>query len=151
MKGKYTFRRTKNQIKRKGTNINKLYNKKIHNKYIDMGYTVLTFIVNRHMTITQSLLSRLRLDLLNSDTPWGKVSKLFMVDIKINLNKVNTSKGILIRMGSGKAKIKHKSIFVTKGTVIIELVKTAKIMNNLDLLFFKFLRKYPFLSTKLYK
>jgi len=142
MKRKYTFRKYKHLIKRKGISINITNTEGINKNIIGAIY------VNRSRKITQELIERLKLDLLITETPYGKLSKLFSIQMKIKTNKVVTTKGILVRMGHGKGKIKTRLVYVTKGTVIIEIKKYDPSTTITSNLLTKYFKKYPFLSLK---
>jgi ribosomal protein L16/L10AE len=80
-------------------------------------------------------------------TAYGKLSKIFNIDIRIVPNKVLTSKGILVRMGHGKGKIKSKFVYITRGTVIIQLTKISNVPITSSM-FDNFFKKYPYLDFK---
>lgn len=121
--------------------------------YRKSNYTIRLFI-NKNCRITEEFISSLKTDIL---TPKGLTQgKLLNLGYKIKLylspNKILTTKGILVRMGKGKGKIKTRVLYLTKGTPIVELIPlknkltnnklVIKIINNL-------IKKYTLLSYTL--
>lgn len=152
MERKYTFRKYKNLIKRKGINIasspilNNIQNI-VNLMYLAYEGKVGGIYLKRSRKLTQPQLDRLKLDLLTMNTAYGKLSKVFNIDIRIVPNKVVTSKGILVRMGHGKGKIRFKYIYITRGTVIIQLTKISEVP-IMSSMFENFFKKYPYLDFK---
>lgn len=112
---------------------------------------------NKNIRITQEQIKSIKTDLTSIKGLTG--GKLKDVTLKINLipNKVLTNKGILVRMGKGKGKMKTLAKYLTKGTICIELIpgpvkinKTSEQINYkvLNKIITKFTKKYTFFSFK---
>lgn len=111
-------------------------------------------IAKKNKRLTQEQINTIKQDINNQRNFNLKLIKYFIINIKLKPNKVITSKGILVRMGKGKGKIRTKGINILKNTVCIEL-KLRNIKNNLNLtpsyiniLFSKFLKKYTFFKIR---
>lgn len=160
---KYTQKKITKIARRRGIFIN---NKMLKKNEIRNKLTI-GIITKRNKKITQEQIITIKQDLNNSSTftSWGgKLSKYFDIIIKIKPNKVITNKGILVRMGKGKGKIKTKAIFVLKNKVCMELIqkdinnrkiinlikglKLNKEINLINFLFTKFLKKYTYFKIK---
>lgn len=150
---KYTQKKINIRNRRRGIHLNNNilnYQKK---KELKKGWEI-GIIAKRNKKLTQEQINTIKQDLNNPKYFKFKLTKLFNIYMKLKPNKVFTNKGILIRMGKGKGKIKTKGIFLIKNMVCIEL-KLKEIKNNINftpsyinLLFSKFLRKYTFFSIR---
>ena len=163
---KYTQKRISIRNRRKGIHLNnnmlnkkeiiKLINNKkpiVHNNYLNKGWEI-GVIANRNKRLTQEQINAVKQDLKNPKYFNLKLSKYFDIYFKLTPNKVLTQKGILVRMGKGKGKIRTKAIYLLKNRVYIEL-KLKQVLSNISLsqsymhiLFSKFLRKYTFFSIR---
>lgn len=80
-------------------------------------------ITKQQYRLSEEQINSIKIDLENpKGLLKGKLTKIFKFKYLISTNKVLTSKGILVRMGKGKGKFKTKIIYLTKGTVCIELI-----------------------------
>lgn len=150
---KYTQKRINIRNRRRGIHLNNNilnYQKK---KEIKKGWEI-GIIAKRNKKLTQEQINTIKQDLNNPKYFKFKLTKIFNIKIKLIPNKVFTNKGILIRMGKGKGKIKTKGLFLIKNMVCIEL-KLKEIKNNINftpsyinLLFSKFLKKYTFFTIR---
>lgn len=121
---------------------------------------IICLVAKRNHRITEEELKSIKLDI---STPigltLGKLIKLYHIHILLYPNKILTQKGILVRMGGGKSKIRSKVIYVTPGMKCIILIpKVSKNSNsNLEIknpalegmvikILKKFLSKYTYLS-----
>lgn len=107
---------------------------------------------NKNYRITEDIIKSMKNDLLVlKGLTNGKLLKFFLIRILIVPNKLLTSKGILVRMGKGKAKVTSKAIYLTKDCNCIELIPLPNISIPKILtskLLKKFTNKYSFLSYK---
>jgi len=148
-KMKYSQKKSRKLIKRKGFNITL----KKRNLGKDLGG--LGIIARRNKKITEEEITKIKLELQNITINKIKLIKLVQINEKIYPNKVFTQKGILVRMGKGKGKIKNKGLYIIKKMICFELfplsTEASLILNNknksiLNSYFFKFLKKYNFLD-----
>lgn len=105
----------------------------------------------KNYRITEEQIKAINTDLITpKGLTEGKLIKDFKIKITIVPNKVLTKKGILVRMGKGKGKIKTYAKYLTEGTICIELrFKSKKLSLNLvQKILKKFIKKYTFLSYK---
>ena len=154
---KYTFRKYKNLIKRKGITINAYKTPRIimnNNKPYFTSFTGAIYSKN-HVHLPKRMVERMKLDLLTINTPFGKISKLYSFNINFTSNKVLTSKGILVRMGHGKGKISDRFTYIPRFGVIITIRPKGRTLNDIKrytsigkLTFYKYFKKYPFLGLK---
>lgn len=132
---KYTQKRIKLLIRRRGIFINNnlinMKDRKVIN--IEDKKLIIGIIGKRNKKITQEQINTIRQDINNIQSPTqiinlggGKITKYFEIKIKMKPNKVITNKGILVRMGKGKGKIKTKAIYILKDMVCIELKQKDK-------------------------
>ena len=111
----------------------------------------ISIIANKNKRITEEQIKSIKIDIL---TPkgllGGKLIKLFKIKILLTLNKILTNKGILVRMGGGKAKIKTKVLYITKNSNAIILIPKNNNINMIvvNKLLNKFILKYSFFSYK---
>ena len=110
-------------------------------------------IAKKNHRITEEQLKSIKMDIL---TPkgllGGKLIKLFKIKLMMKPNKVLTNKGILVRMGKGKGKVKTNVLYLTTGSICIIL--KPKIHNSLNPSIIsknlkKFLLKYSFFTYRL--
>jgi len=123
-----------------------------HRKGIDFQ-NYITIFANKKKRITQEEIKSIQTDLLGAKgLTMGKLIKIYNCKITIIPNKVLTNKGILVRMGKGKGKIKTYVKYLTQGTVCIELIQKKggdkKISPLVISLLKKVIRKYTYLSYK---
>ena len=116
---------------------------------------VIGILAKKNKKLTQEQINAIRLDINNQRLFGIKLSKHFKIMMKMKPNKVLTSKGILVRMGKGKGKIKTKAIYLLKDSVCIELKipRKKKINQNftplhVQNLFKKFLKKHTYFYLK---
>ena len=111
----------------------------------------ISIIANKNKRITEEQIKSIKIDILNpKGLLGGKLIKIFKLKILLTPNKILTNKGILVRMGGGKAKIKTKVLYITKNSNAIILIP---INNNINMvvvnkLLKKFILKYSFFSFK---
>ena len=82
----------------------------------------------------------------------GKLNLIgyYLIKFTIIPNKILTTKGILVRMGKGKGKVKTYVKYLTPGTRCIELIPREGVVQNYNLtnkILKKLISKYSFLST----
>lgn len=133
--------RQKRVIKLKRRNINISEYRKYKN--------TISIIANKNYRITEEQFKSIKIDLLNQKgLTEGKLTKIFKIKILIKLNKILTNKGILVRMGKGKAKIKTKVFYLTKGIPSIILIPNTSFinLNLITKILNKFCKKYTFFS-----
>lgn len=100
----------------------------------------------KNYRITEEQIKSIKIDLLSpKGLTGGKLSKVHKMYFLMVPNKVLTSKGILMRMGGGKAKVKQKVLYITKGYTCIELV--SNITNYNKAIVSKLLKKFTFKYT----
>lgn len=161
----YTQKQIKKIGPRRGIFIN---NNKLQKKEILVGsgnklLLTIGIVAKRNKKITQEQINTIKQDLHNIKSVGfgGKITKYFEIIIKKKPNKVITSKGILVRMGKGKGKIKTKAIYLLKDIVCIELkqkdINNKKIINlinsknkeiNIKNIFTKFIKKHRYFTIK---
>lgn len=157
---KYTQKKITIRNRRRGIHLNnnlKNYQdikNRIKDKNILRNGWEIGIIAKKNKRLTQEQINTIKQDINNPKFFNLKLTKFFNIYIKLKPNKVITNKGILIRMGKGKGKIKTKAIYLLKDMVCIEL-KLRNMKNNLNLtntyinnLFSKFLRKYTFFTIR---
>lgn len=108
-------------------------------------------IANRNYRITEEEIKSIKMDILTpKGLTVGKINKIFRIRILMEPNKILTQKGILVRMGGGKAKVKSKVLYLTKGKICIELIPKISVFNKtlVSKLITKFTSKYPYFSYK---
>lgn len=154
---KYTFRKYKNLIKRKGITINE--NQKPTVRYYKNTPYFPSFIgaiySKNFVYLPHRMVERMKLDLMLINTPFGKLSKLFNIKINFTSNKVLTAKGILVRMGHGKGKMIENYTYLPRFTVIMTVKPRLCSINDLKrytsigkFTFNAYFKKYPFLGLK---
>jgi len=101
---------------------------------------------NKPISLKFELFKRIKLDLTKILSPY------FNIIYTVTPNKPITNKGILVRMGKGKGKIKTFGTRVSQGTICIFLVPLKSNPSGFDGTNFlsSFFRKYPFFSLKKY-
>lgn len=109
-------------------------------------------IARKNHRITEEQLKSIKMDLLTpKGLTGGKLVKFFKIKITMIPNKVLTNKGILVRMGKGKGKVKTSVLYLTRGTVCIELKPKLDMTFNplvLSKILDLFILKYSFFSYK---
>lgn len=155
---KYTQKKITIRNRRRGIHLNNnlfnYHNFKIkENNMLNKGWEI-GIIANKNKKLTQEQINSIKQDLNNPRFFNLKLTKIFKINFKLKPNKVFTKKGILIRMGKGKGKIKTKGIFLLKNQVCF-LLKLKNLKNNLNftnsyinILFSKFLKKYTFFNLR---
>ena len=134
------------KLKRRNSNIG-LYNSSIH------PYNFISIFAKKNYRITEEQIKSIKMDLLTpKGLTGGKLLKFFNIYITMKPNKVLTNKGILVRMGGGKSKVKTNVLFLTPGTICI-IAQSKPSLNSPLLepflpLFLKFIKKYPFFKFK---
>lgn len=106
-------------------------------------------IAKKNYRITEEQIKSIKADLMNiKGLTNGKLAKLFKIRLLMIPNKILTKKGILVRMGGGKAKIKTKVLYLTTGANCIELIPYTTEFNKTVVikLLDKFINKYTFLT-----
>lgn len=106
---------------------------------------------NRNVRITQEQIKSIKTDLTSIKGLSGGKLNFFNIKFNILPNKVLTNKGILVRMGKGKGKIKTLAKYLTKDTRCIELIPKKNILLNYKVIYkilTKFTKKYTFFSFK---
>lgn len=112
---------------------------------------IITIIANKNFRITEEQLKSIKMDLLTpKGVTEGKLTKYFKIRLLIKLNKILTNKGILVRMGKGKGKVKTNVFYLTQGKPSILLIPNTNILNiNLiTKILKKFCNKYTFFSYR---
>ena len=94
--------------------------------------------VNKTVNLTLEQYKIIKLDLTKAS------QGLFQFYFTVKPNKPVTLKGILVRMGKGKGKIKTYKVRLETGTIVIVVKKNNNSINYLS----SFLKKYPFFSIK---
>jgi ribosomal protein L16/L10AE len=109
-------------------------------------------IAKKNHRITEEQLKSIKMDTL---TPKGllegKLIKIFKIKIMMKPNKVLTNKGILVRMGKGKGKVKTNVLYLTTGSVCIILKPKNNITLNTSVIskiLNKFILKYSFFTYR---
>lgn len=128
------------KLKRRNSNIGGFRNNK---NYI-------CIITKKNHRITEEQLKSIKMDLL---TPKGLLEgsllKQFKIKILMKPNKVLTNKGILVRMGRGKGKIRTFVQYLPLGTKCIILIPKKNIIINTSVIskiLNKFIIKYSFFT-----
>lgn len=106
-------------------------------------------IAKKNYRVTEEQIKSIKADLINlKGLTNSKLTKFFNIKILMVPNKILTRKGILVRMGGGKAKVKTKVLYITKGTNCIELIPYNSNYNKTVVikLLNKFISKYTFLT-----
>lgn len=111
----------------------------------------ISIYANKKKRITQEEIKSIQTDILSSKgLTMGKLIKLYNCNFTIIPNKILTNKGILVRMGKGKGKVKTYVKYLTQGTICIELIQKNKgkispiVISNLK----KLKKKYTYLSYR---
>lgn len=108
-------------LKRRTTNINLIRDKR----------EIITLIANKNHRITEEEIKSIKMDILTpKGITLGKLTKFYNINILMTPNKILTQKGILVRMGGGKAKVKSKVLYLTPGKSCIILKPK---FNNLEI------------------
>jgi ribosomal protein L16/L10AE len=102
------------------------------------GKYSLALFVNKTINLTLEQFKIIKLDLTRAS------QGLFQFYFTVKPNKPVTLKGILVRMGKGKGKIKSYRVRLETGTIVI-VIKTS--YNNINYIS-SFLKKYPFFSIR---
>ncbi len=158
---KYTQKKVIIRKKRRGIHLNNnilskkeiLKNIRKDKKLLKIGCEI-GVIAKKNKRLTQEQINTIRQDINNQRILNIKLSKYFNIYIKIKPNKVITSKGILVRMGKGKGKIKTKGLYILKDMVCIELklknIKHNKMFSKsyINIIFNKFLKKHTYLYIR---
>jgi ribosomal protein L16/L10AE len=110
--------------------------KRVNITYPLTGKSNIAIYVNKTINLTLEQFKIIKLDLSRA------LQGLSQFNFTVKPNKPITLKGILVRMGKGKGKIKSYKVRLEIGTIVI-IVKSTKI-NNLS----PFFKKYPFFSIK---
>lgn len=160
-KRKYTQKKIIIRKKRRGIHLNNnilskkdiLNNIKKEKNILKSGCEI-GVIAKKNKKLTQEQINTIKHDINNPRILDIKLSKYFNIYLKIRPNKVITNKGILVRMGKGKGKVKTKGIYLLKDMVCLEL-KLKKIKNKklfttsyINRIFKKYLKKYTFLKIR---
>lgn len=127
-----------NKLKRRTINIGEYRKKK----------ELICIIAKKNYRITEEQLKSIKIDLLTpKGLTEGKLTKYLKIKILIQPNKILTNKGILVRMGKGKAKTKTNIFYITKGYPCIVLNPISSLNINLISKILKnFCKKYTFFS-----
>lgn len=111
---------------------------------------IIKIIAKKAFRITELHIKSIKNDLLSpKGLTLGKLTKFFDIKFFLKPNKTITQKGILVRMGKGKGKIKSTGLFITPGQVCILLIPlTSNITNSnyITKILNKFISKYSFFS-----
>lgn len=83
---------------------------------------VIIIYAKRNKKITKELLETMKKDLNSIVILGSKINKLFQIVTKIRPNVTFTQKGILVRMGKGKGKIKTIGLYLVSGTICFQLI-----------------------------
>lgn len=136
--------RQKRVLKLKRRNIN------IGESRLKKDYIIL--YANKNHRVTEEQIKTIKTDLtIPKGLIGGKLIKNYKIKITMVPNKILTNKGILVRMGKGKGKIKTYVKYLTVGTICIELISLP--LNNIskniiEKILKKFISKFTFLSYK---
>ena len=130
------------KLKRRNKNIGGFRNNKDY----------ICIIAKKNHRITEEQLKSIKMDIL---TPKGLLEGSLLKQFKINIlmkpNKVLTNKGILVRMGRGKGKVKTYVQYLPLGTICILLKPKENIIINssvISKILNKFIIKYSFFTYK---
>ena len=104
---------------------------------------------NNSKKLTEVQIKRLKEELFNITINNIKVAKFAKVNSYLNINKVFTKKGILVRMGRGKGKIIAKGLFLKPGQICFEIVPNIKVNIPSNNLLSNFLKKHSFFKAKI--
>ena len=126
---KFKMRKQKGRLKLK---------KRVNITYPMAGKYSLALFVNKTINLTLEQFKIIKLDLTRAS------QGLFQFYFTVKPNKPVTLKGILVRMGKGKGKIKSYRVRLETGTIVI-VIKTS--YNNINYIS-SFLKKYPFFSIR---
>lgn len=109
---------------------------------------------NKNKRITEEIIKSIKLDLLTpKGVTFGRLVKYFNIKILFKPNKTLTNKGILVRMGRGKGKLKTNALYLTTGTICVllypkDISSTNYNINYILKILRKFTQKYSFLDYK---
>ena len=112
--------------------------KRVNITYPLVGKYNLALVVKKTINLTLEQFKIIKLDLTRAS------QGLFKFYFTVKPNKPVTLKGILVRMGKGKGKIKSHRVKLETGTIAI-VVKTT---NSNSSYLTSFLKKYPFFTIK---
>lgn len=137
-------------LKRRSTNIE-----------VPKTQNIITIFANKAFRLTETQIKSIKNDLLlPKGLTLGRLTKLFKIKFYMEPNKTITQKGILVRMGKGKGKIKSTGLFLTPKQICVILIPLTfgsdpeglTNRNASDNYIFKvldkFVSKYTFLSYK---
>lgn len=118
--------------------------KRIKKRRINIPYKakeVSVLYANRTYRITEEQIKAIRNDIQQTKNITKKSIKILL-----NCNRILTIKGILVRMGKGKGKIRTRAQYLVPGTncIIIQTPRSPIISKLIN----KLLKKYTFLSIK---
>lgn len=126
------------KLKRRQTNIGEYRNNK--------SYIIIKAKQNKRLTT--ELLNSIKLDLINpKGLLKGRLTKDFQIKIHLIPNRTLTSKGILVRQGSGKGKFKTNALYLLKDKKCIVLTPKGSFNTNvIKKLLNMFIYKYTFFT-----
>lgn len=120
------------------------------NSEVPRTKNIITIFANKPFRLTENHIKSIKNDLLTpKGLTLGKLTKFFKIKFYMLPNKTITQKGILVRMGKGKGKIKLTGLFITPGQVCITLIpftNTNDPENYIFKILNKFICKYTFFS-----
>ncbi len=135
----------KNRLKQK--RVVRLRNRNINSETILQG-GIKIFSV-KFKRLTEEDLRSIKIDLM---AQFPRSEGNYLIKNKAIPNKVLTKKGILVRMGKGRGDIKTTCLYVTKGTIIFELIpQKGSSMEDSKFIaarLSKIMRKHRYLSFK---
>ena len=103
---------------------------------------------NKEITITKELLISMENDLFTPNgLKNGILGNYCNIISYIILNKLQTQKGVLVRMGSGKGNNKTISQYLPKNSLCFKIIETDS-MNKANIALDIFVSKYPFIKLK---
>lgn len=106
---------------------------------------------NKSIRIREEQIKSIKQDLLTPlGVTLGKLTKFYTIKFLMVPNKTYTQKGILVRMGKGKGKLKTKLLYLTPGTSCIYFIPTLTNVSKelTKVLLNKFIQKYTFFTYK---
>lgn len=113
---------------------------------------IIKIIAKKAFRITELHIKSIKNDLLSpKGLTLGKLTKFFDIKFFLKPNKTITQKGILVRMGKGKGKIKSTGLFITPDQVCILLIPLTSNIENYNYIkkiLNKFISKYSFFSYR---